>query len=56
MLRAVGAGHAWSNLGLPGQRKGAIIEMKRLKKVLGQKGNIVEVEAGITVKDLNKWN
>jgi L-gulono-1,4-lactone dehydrogenase len=55
MLRAVGAGHAWSNLGLPGQRQGAIIEMKRLKKVLGQKGNIVEVEAGITIENLNKW-
>ena len=36
-LRAVGTGHAWSNLGVPGQRRGAVIEMKNLKRVLGRK-------------------
>ena len=54
-LRAVGSGHAWSNLGVPARRRGAVIEMKRLKKVLGLKGNVVEVEGGITVENLNKW-
>ncbi len=54
-LRAVGSGHAWSNLGLPARCRAAIIEMKDLKRVLGVNGNIVEVEAGITVERLNKW-
>ena len=54
-LRAVGSGHAWSNLGVPARSRGAVIEMKRLKKVLGLKGNVVEVEGGIKVENLNKW-
>ena len=52
-LRVVGAGHAWSNLGLP-EGNGAIIHMDRLNQVLGQDGNIVEVQGGISIQSLNE--
>lgn len=52
-LRAVGSGHSWSNLGLP-PRGGAILITDQLSEVLGVDGNVVEVEGGITIKNLNE--
>ena len=56
-LRAVGQGHAWSNLGLPSRCKGAAIDMRRLNKPLkiDKQAMTVEVEGGISVEALNEW-
>jgi L-gulono-1,4-lactone dehydrogenase len=53
-LRAVGQGHAWSNLGVP-RRRGAVIDIRRLNKVLNvdKTAKIVEVEGGMSIEDLN---
>lgn len=53
-LRAVGSGHAWSNLGVPERCKGAVILTDDLNRFLGQGDNTVEVEAGIKIEDLNE--
>ncbi|MGH9462367.1 MAG: FAD-binding protein [Vicinamibacteria bacterium] len=52
-LRVVGSGHAWSNLGLP-EGNGAVMLMDRLNQVLGQDGNVVEVQGGISIESLNE--
>lgn len=59
-LRAVGSGHAWSNLGLPDGEQGAVIVTDHLDgfRVLqrpapGQRG-LVEVAAGIKIKELTE--
>ena len=57
-LRAVGSGHAWSNLGVPSRCGGAVILTERLDKILSSPddptaGGIVEVQGGITIKRLN---
>ncbi len=57
-LRAVGSGHAWSNLGLPPGKKGAVILTDQLQgfKVLerpsGDQPGLVEVEGGVKIKRL----
>ncbi len=51
-LRVVGAGHSWSNLGLPAIG-GAIIQLDQLKAVLSVQGNVVEVQGGISIEELN---
>ena len=59
-LRAVGSGHAWSNLGLPPGQKGAVIFTDELQgfKVLdrpsGDEPGLVEVEGGIKIKRLTE--
>ncbi len=59
-LRAVGSGHAWSNLGLPPGRQGAVILTDRLqgfevlKRPSGNEPGLVEVEAGIKIKRLTE--
>lgn len=56
-LRAVGSGHAWSNLGVPSRCGGAVIQTEKLDKILtppgGPNGDVVEVQGGITIKHLN---
>ena len=52
-LRVVGAGHSWSNLGLPSSG-GAVIQIDRLNAVLGVQGNVVEVQGGISIAQLNE--
>jgi L-gulonolactone oxidase len=51
-LRCVGAGHSWSNLGLPATG-GAIIQLDQMKAVLSVQGNVVEVQSGISIEELN---
>lgn len=53
-LRAVGSGHAWSNLGVPTRCRGAIIRTDRLCKYRGVTNGVVEVEGGIKIEDLNE--
>ncbi len=59
-LRAVGSGHAWSNLGLPSGQQGAVILTDQLNgfEVLdrpsGDTPGLVEVEGGIKVKRLTE--
>lgn len=52
-LRAVGSGHSWSNLGLPPSR-GAIIQLDKLDQLIGVNGNVVEVQGGISIEQLNR--
>ena len=56
-LRSVGQGHAWSNLGVPSRCRGAVISMKKLNKPLGidKATRTVEVQAGISIENLNDW-
>ena len=56
-LRAVGQGHAWSNLGLPSRCNGAVIDMRGLDKPLriDKQAGVVEVEGGMSIEDLNNW-
>lgn len=53
-VRAVGQGHAWSNLGVP-RNKGAIIDMRKLNKLIkiDKPAKLVEVEGGMSVEALN---
>lgn len=60
-LRAVGGGHAWSNLGVPKWANGVILQTDRLldfkikKPTTNANGDkVVEVPGGIRIKDLNK--
>jgi L-gulono-1,4-lactone dehydrogenase len=52
-LRAVGSGHAWSNLGVPSRCGGAVILTENLDKILSTTGDTIEVQGGITIKRLN---
>ena len=56
-LRAVGQGHAWSNLGVPSRTRGAVIDMRRLNKPvnISKQAMTVEVEGGMSIEDLNEW-
>src|SRR5262245_20935027 len=59
-LRVVGAGHSWSNLGLPGDAGGAVISMEDMPKIFNiiespRNGEgIVEVGGGLTIDEMNK--
>lgn len=52
-LRAVGSGHAWSNLGVPSRCGGAVIVTEKLDKILATTADTVEAQAGISIKRLN---
>lgn len=54
-IRAVGSGHAWSNLGVP-RHGGAVINMKNLNKPINinKQAKLVEVEGGMSIEDLNE--
>ena len=52
-LRVVGSGHAWSNLGVPRRCGGAVLKTDKLTKFLKTTSDSAEVEAGITVRNLN---
>ena len=52
-LRAVGSGHAWSNLGVPARCRGAVIRTDKLADFTPLSEKLVEVQGGITVRRLN---
>ena len=52
-LRAVGSGHAWSNLGVPARCRGAVIRTDKLTEFTPLSEKLVEVQGGITVRRLN---
>ena len=61
-LRAVGSGHAWSNLGLPSRRRGAVISLAHLNHAAevieppGSNGEgVVRVDGGVTIEYLCRW-
>jgi FAD/FMN-containing dehydrogenase len=59
-IRAVGTGHAWSNLGLPAGQQGAVIltdeldGFKVLQEPTSTTPGLVEVEGGIKIKTLTE--
>jgi L-gulonolactone oxidase len=52
-LRAVGSGHGWSNLAVPSRCGGAVILTENLDQILSTTADTVEVQGGITIKELN---
>ena len=52
-LRAVGSGHAWSNLGVPGRCRGAVIRTDKLAEFTPLSDKLVEVQGGIKIQRLN---
>ena len=45
-LRAVGRGHAWSNLGVPARCRGAVIRTDKLAEFTPLSEKLVEVQGG----------
>lgn len=52
-LRAVGSGHAWSNLGVPARCRGAVIRTDKLAEFTLLSEKLVEVQGGIKIRRLN---
>lgn len=50
-VRAVGSGHSWSDVALTG---GYLLRTDRLNRLLEVNGNLVRVEAGMRIRELNR--
>ena len=56
-LRAVGSGHAWSNLGAPADGTGAVVDLSHLTQVMDTHpgSGTITVMGGATVEDFTEW-